>query len=90
MVQGLYVMRLGVLLGAEAHVRELPDHINEAANGIDDADRRVLAMLGARWQNGGKSTGRGGGLSNEVVCLVGSEGGFRTPDPAVNSRLLYH
>lgn len=33
---------------AEAHVRELPEHIKRAADGIDDADRRVLAMLGAR------------------------------------------
>jgi hypothetical protein len=24
------------------------------------------------------------------LTLMGSEGGFRTPDPAVNSRLLYH
>jgi len=29
-------------------------------------------------------------ISNEVASLVGSGGGFRTPDPAVNSRLLYH
>jgi integrase len=33
---------------AEAHVRELPEHIKRAADGVDDADRRVLAMLGAR------------------------------------------
>ncbi len=33
---------------AEAHVREIPEHILRAADGIADADRRVLAMLGAR------------------------------------------
>ena len=25
-----------------------------------------------------------------ATVLIGSEGGDRTPDPAVNSRLLYH
>ncbi|MGE5183154.1 MAG: tyrosine-type recombinase/integrase [Acidobacteriota bacterium] len=33
---------------AEAHPRELAEHIREAARGIDDPDARVLAMLGAR------------------------------------------
>ena len=29
-------------------------------------------------------------ISNDIAELLGSGGGFRTPDPAVNSRLLYH
>lgn len=33
---------------AENHAREIPEHIQRAARGIDDPDRRVLAMLGAR------------------------------------------
>ncbi|MBZ0231010.1 MAG: site-specific integrase [Deltaproteobacteria bacterium] len=33
---------------AEAHAREIPEHIQRAADGIVDADKRVLAMLGAR------------------------------------------
>lgn len=33
---------------AEAHQREIPDSIYEAGNGVADADKRVLAMLGAR------------------------------------------
>jgi integrase len=33
---------------AEAHPRELPEPVREAARGVDDPDARVLAMLGAR------------------------------------------
>jgi len=33
---------------AEAHHRELPEIVREAARGIDDPDARVLAMLGSR------------------------------------------
>ena len=33
---------------AEAHARELPDNVREAGDGIVDADKRVLAMLGCR------------------------------------------
>jgi hypothetical protein len=33
---------------AEAHQRELPEIVREAARGIDDPDARVLAMMGAR------------------------------------------
>jgi hypothetical protein len=33
---------------AEAHPRDLPEVVINAANGIADPDRRVLAMLGAR------------------------------------------
>jgi integrase len=33
---------------AENHAREIPEHIQRAARGVDDPDRRVLAMLGAR------------------------------------------
>jgi hypothetical protein len=31
-----------------------------------------------------------GDLEKVADFVVGSEGGVRTPDPAVNSRLLYH
>jgi hypothetical protein len=31
---------------AEAHHRELPEIVREAARGIDDPDARVLAMMG--------------------------------------------
>jgi hypothetical protein len=43
---------------AEAHARELPDHIRDAGNGIADADRRVLAMLGARGAIRGKTVAK--------------------------------
>jgi hypothetical protein len=33
---------------AEAHRRDVPEDILEAARGIDDPDRRITAMLGAR------------------------------------------
>lgn len=33
---------------AEAHARELPEPVREAASGIVDPDARILAMLGAR------------------------------------------
>ncbi len=33
---------------AEAHPRELPEHVQEAAFSVTDPDRRILAMLGAR------------------------------------------
>ncbi len=33
---------------AEAHQRELPEIVREKSRGIDDPDKRVLAMLGAR------------------------------------------
>jgi integrase len=33
---------------AQHHSRELPEHIRNAARGIDDPDRRVIAMLSAR------------------------------------------
>jgi integrase len=33
---------------AEAHAREIPEHIRLAGNGEPDPDRRVVAMLGAR------------------------------------------
>ncbi len=36
---------------AEAHARELPDCVRDAALGEQDADRRVLKMLGARGKN---------------------------------------
>ncbi len=33
---------------AEAHARELPEIVRAAGEGIADADKRVIAMLGAR------------------------------------------
>lgn len=33
---------------AEAHPRDLPESIREAAKGVDDPDRRIIAMLGSR------------------------------------------
>jgi hypothetical protein len=33
---------------AEAHRRDIPNHVMEAAEGITDPDRRIVAMLGAR------------------------------------------
>src|SRR3954471_19278002 len=33
---------------AEAHRRDLPEHIRNSGRGQDDPDRRILAMLGAR------------------------------------------
>lgn len=33
---------------AEAHRRDIPEHILEAARGIEDPDRRIIAMLGSR------------------------------------------
>ena len=33
---------------AEAHRRDIPDNVLEAARGVEDPDRRIIAMLGAR------------------------------------------
>ena len=33
---------------AEAHPRELPEHVQQAARSETDPDRRILAMLSAR------------------------------------------
>jgi hypothetical protein len=33
---------------------------------------------------------KGPNLIGSALCSIGSGGGIRTPDPAVNSRLLYH
>jgi len=33
---------------AEAHPRELPEHVRDAASSETDPDRRILSMLGAR------------------------------------------
>ncbi len=48
---------------AEAHRRDIPDHILEVARGIEDPDRRILAMLGAR----GKTVAKAAVVANEVV-----------------------
>ena len=42
---------------AEAHGRELPDVVREAAATAVDPDARVLAMLGARGKNLAKTKG---------------------------------
>ena len=57
-----------------------------------DAPQRVSASIPktsgiAELDRGAR---RSRGLSSRLRWYVGSEGGFRTPDPAVNSRLLYH
>jgi hypothetical protein len=41
---------------AEAHARELPDHIREAAQSETDPDRRIVAMLGARGKTVAKTS----------------------------------
>jgi integrase len=41
---------------AEAHARELPDHIREAAQRENDPDRRIVAMLGVRGKTVAKTS----------------------------------
>jgi len=41
---------------AEAHRRDIPDHVMEAAEAITDPDRRIVAMLGARGKAVAKTT----------------------------------
>jgi hypothetical protein len=41
---------------AEAHARELPDHIREAAQRELDPDKRIIAMLGIRRKTLGKTS----------------------------------
>ncbi len=52
---------------AEAHRRDIPDHILEVARGIEDPDRRILAMLGARGAIRGKGVAKTAVAANEVV-----------------------
>lgn len=50
---------------AEAHRRDLPTHVLDAAKSVDDPDRRIVAMLGAR---SALTTVRGSGVAaNEVA-----------------------
>jgi hypothetical protein len=44
---------------AEAHARELPEHVRETALSAADPDARVVAMLGARGKNLAKTDGAG-------------------------------
>ncbi len=47
---------------AEAHPRELPEHVQQAASSETDPDRRILSMLGAR----GKSVAKTQATETEV------------------------
>jgi integrase len=50
---------------AEAHRRDLPTHVLDAAKSVEDPDRRIVAMLGAR---SALTTVRGSGVAaNEVA-----------------------
>ncbi len=40
---------------AEAHSRELPEHVRDAASSETDPDRRILSMHGARGKIGART-----------------------------------
>ena len=40
---------------AEAHPRELPEYVRDAASSETDPDRRILSMLGARGETVAKT-----------------------------------
>jgi glycosyltransferase involved in cell wall biosynthesis len=42
---------------AEAHPRELPEHVRDAASSETDPDRRILSDARCPWQNRGKNSG---------------------------------
>ena len=48
---------------AEAHPREQPEHVRQAACSETDPDHRILAMLGAR----GKAVGKTAAAETEVL-----------------------
>jgi integrase len=50
---------------AEAHARELPEPVQEAARSEADPDRRIVAMLGAR----GKTVAKPSGTENENAAI---------------------
>lgn len=50
---------------AEAHARELPDCVREAAQNEIDPDRRIVAMLGAR----GKTVAKPSSTENENAAI---------------------
>jgi hypothetical protein len=54
---------------AEAHARELPETIREAALGIGDPDARILAMLGARADVRGKNLAKIEATENENAAV---------------------
>lgn len=77
---------------AESHMRELPESIRACAS-EPDPDAHTIKMLVARADVRGKNLPNRSAwdrIANGIVRLGRSGGGFRTPDPAVNSRLLYH
>ena len=86
---------MGYVHLVERKPRPIPTEIVEAGMKEIDPTTRVLAQLAARaGKNWPKPTvNRESWPDSEEPdrrWLVGSGGGFRTPDPAVNSRLLYH
>ena len=74
---------------AESHRRELPETIR-AYMSEPDPDARIIKMLGARGPKFAKTEAPEIESQRDIVRLGRSGGGSRTPDPAVNSRLLYH
>ncbi len=50
---------------AEAHARELPEAVREAAAGEADPDKRIIAMLGAR----GKGVTKAATASGENAAI---------------------
>jgi integrase len=81
--------RIVTMLGARATVPTNP--LAVPAHVPMKRRSRALGSPGAHEHSADSAASEQAGDSPRVsLSLVGSGGGFRTPDPAVNSRLLYH